>query len=190
MVKIQTHRGHSLGQGAPDRTMAQKLHLEPSPAPSQVAPNLKVPCKKLDLVWHQAPTRPLLPLHPSPDSQGDFHTHSCTGIQLLSTRQHQKLRSGPRSSPGGHPRPSPSPPTAEGTAGCRPGAPRMERRQSCNEDAGWLPPFGMCRCGTQRAQPSPRCRPGSLRFTCPCRLHTPPSSPQSPSNPACDIPPL
>lgn len=189
MVKIQTHRGHSLGQGAPDRTMAQKLHLEPSPAPSQVAPNLKVPCKKrFGLAKH--PHGPcflstLLPIPreiftptPKPES-------SCPP-----PRQHQKLRSGPRSSPGGHPRPSPSPPTAEGTAGCRPGAPRMERRQSCNEDAGWLPPFGMCRCGTERAQPSPRCRPGSLRFTCPCRLHTPPSSPQSPSHPACDIPPL
>lgn len=172
VVNIQTHGGHSLGRGPPDSTMAQKLHVEPLPSPSQAAPNLKVPCKKLN--FHLAPSAhtALSPLRPS-DSQLDFHTHPCIGIQLPPAKTAPEAV-GPGASTkrevqrAGLPTPAlprPTSPTAQQTAGRRPVAPRMERRQSCKE-AAWNAHFRMCKCGTHRAQPRPHRRPGRLRLTC------------------------
>lgn len=120
VVKIQTHRGHSLGQGPPDRTMAQKLHFEPSPSPSQVTPNRKVPCKKLDFglapSTHTAPCL-LSTLLPIPREM--FTPTPALESSCPPPRQHQKLRAGRHQVPGpapgepADPRPSPSPPTAE-----------------------------------------------------------------------------
>lgn len=174
MVKIQTHRGHSLQQGPPDRTMAQKLHLESSPppqppAPSQVTPNLKVPCKKLDFCLAPGTHTALPLLHPS-DSQRGLHTHSCAGIQLRSARTAQKLGAGgpapsTRSGPRGSPRPSRHPPrqrepqaTAQGLRGWEEG--KVARRVTSRWDV-WV-----------RDTPGttgPRCCPGGLRLTCSCR---------------------
>lgn len=85
MVNIQTHRGHSLGHGPPDRTMAQNLHVEPLPSPSQAALNLKVPCKKRNFRSAPSTHTALSPLHPS-DSQLDFYIHPCIRIQPPSAK--------------------------------------------------------------------------------------------------------
>ena len=143
MVKIQTHRGHSLQQGPLDRTMAQKLHLESSPPPHppprpKLLQTSRSHARNWISVWHQAPTRPcprstLLPTPweictptPAPES-------SCTPLG----RSAQKLGVGPSTKRTVEPPrvtpPLSSPPMAKGAASHSPGCPRMERRQSCEE---------------------------------------------------------
>lgn len=193
MVKIQTHRGHSLQQGPPDRTMAQKLHLESlpppqPPAPSPVTPKLKVPCKKLDFCLapgtHTA--QPLL--HPS-DSQRGLHTHSCGGIQLRSARTHRSWGRGPSTKrsvwPPGVTRPLASPPTAKGAASHSPGSPRMGRRQSFEE--GDLP-MDRVGAGHTRRHRALAAAPGASAS--PVHAANTHPSPRSPSHPASVSPPL
>lgn len=157
MVNIQTHRGHSLGHGPPDRTMAQNLHVEPLPSPSQAALNLKVPCKKRNFRSAPSTHTALSPLHPS-DSQLDFYIHPCIRIQLPSAKTApEDAGRGPAPSARSSwwacrplPFPGPPPPQQSKPAGRRPVAPRLERRQSCKEAARHAH-FRMCKCGTHRA---------------------------------------
>lgn len=144
MVKIQTHRGHSLQQGPLDRTMAQKLHLESSPpphipAPSRVIPTSRSHARNWISVWHQAPTRPcprstLLPIPreictPTPAPESSCAPLGRSAQKLGAWPSTKRTVWPPRVTP-----PLSSPPTAKGAASHSPGSPRMERRQSCEED--------------------------------------------------------
>lgn len=131
----------------------------------------------------------LPPLHPSPDSQGDCTPtpapeSSCAPLGLSA----QKLGAGPSTKrtvwPPRVTPPLSSPPKAKGAASHSPGSPRMERRQSCEEDDL---PLGCVGAGhTRHNRALPREPPPHL-FMPLTQLQ---SSPQSPSHPASDRPPL
>lgn len=140
VVKIQTHRGHALRQGPADNNGSEITLRTLGPPRPKLLQTSRVHARSWISVWHQAPTWPLPPLHPSPDSQGGLHTHSCTRVQLPSTKTAAEAAGGGQPLWVGSPPPSPSPPPAEETAGhCPGGGGSTERKKAKSQEGGVAP---------------------------------------------------
>lgn len=167
VVKIQT-QGPLPWTGCPIQTTAQKSYLEPSspPPPPQAAPNLKVPCKKLNF--------PLAaPTHLASDSftllipSEIFTSSPALEPSRSPPRQHQKLRGEPSAKCVVQPRwaccpPAPSPAHHPPSRGNR----RPDAKKTKSQGGHVARSLRRCKCRAHWAQPRLRCCPGNLRLTC------------------------